>query len=300
MRCAAADRVTVHVFGLFHPRTLVVKASPMYPLRMIVAGRKVTVGSSLCNTAILTLSNRQIKLQCGEVGISSVETQHAASVHVAGPIDFSSEVGDVPFILSIPGKMRREYRGTLSISVENAELVPVVGMGVETAVASIVAAELPSEMPIEALKAQAVVTRSFLVASRRHHHEAEFCDTTHCQFLRSPPPPTNPAARAAAQTKGLVLTWEAKPFAAMYSASCGGTTRTLAQEGDRSEAYPYFAVECSYCRRHTKVSHPGHGIGLCQRGAAGMALDGADFRGILAHYFPNTEVRSIGGLAAAE
>jgi SpoIID/LytB domain protein len=37
----------------------------------------------------------------------------------------------------------------------------------------------------------------------------------------------------------------------------------------------------------------GHGVGLCQRGAAGMALDGKDFRAILAYYFPNTTVESV-------
>jgi stage II sporulation protein D len=32
----------------------------------------------------------------------------------------------------------------------------------------------------------------------------------------------------------------------------------------------------------------GHGVGLCQKGAAAMAAAGATFREILARYFPNT------------
>jgi stage II sporulation protein D len=32
----------------------------------------------------------------------------------------------------------------------------------------------------------------------------------------------------------------------------------------------------------------GHGVGLCQQGAAAMARAGADFRTILNHYFPAT------------
>jgi len=35
----------------------------------------------------------------------------------------------------------------------------------------------------------------------------------------------------------------------------------------------------------------GHGIGLCQRGGADMARQGASFREILAHYFPNTAAK---------
>ena len=57
----------------------------------------------------------------------------------------------------------------------------------ETAVASILASEMDESAPIEALKAQAVATRSFLAAGRRHM-DFDFCDTTHCQFLKSPPP----------------------------------------------------------------------------------------------------------------
>ena len=35
----------------------------------------------------------------------------------------------------------------------------------------------------------------------------------------------------------------------------------------------------------------GHGLGLCQAGAYGMAAAGADYREILAHYYPGTEIR---------
>jgi stage II sporulation protein D len=34
----------------------------------------------------------------------------------------------------------------------------------------------------------------------------------------------------------------------------------------------------------------GHGAGMCQHGAAGMARAGKTYREILAHYYPGTEV----------
>ncbi|MDX1386191.1 MAG: SpoIID/LytB domain-containing protein [bacterium] len=37
----------------------------------------------------------------------------------------------------------------------------------------------------------------------------------------------------------------------------------------------------------------GHGVGLCQWGARGMALQGHDYRKILQHYFPGTQVRRM-------
>jgi stage II sporulation protein D len=34
----------------------------------------------------------------------------------------------------------------------------------------------------------------------------------------------------------------------------------------------------------------GHGVGLCEAGAAELARSGADHRAILRHYFPGTEI----------
>jgi stage II sporulation protein D len=50
---------------------------------------------------------------------------------------------------------------------------------------------------------------------------------------------------------------------------------------DRTQAVPLFNIE---------GSGRGHGVGLCQWGARGMALSGAGSSAILAHYFPGTTV----------
>jgi stage II sporulation protein D len=51
---------------------------------------------------------------------------------------------------------------------------------------------------------------------------------------------------------------------------------------DRTQAAPMIVIEG--CGR-------GHGVGLCQWGARGLANDGADAAAILTHFFPGTEVR---------
>jgi stage II sporulation protein D len=45
----------------------------------------------------------------------------------------------------------------------------------------------------------------------------------------------------------MVLTFLEKPFAAMFSRSCGGHTRTPAEVGLPGGAYPYFSVFCNFC-----------------------------------------------------
>ncbi len=195
------------------------------------------------------------------------------------------EGAETTFILSIPGKIRREFHGRLEVREQQGHLLAIVKMELENAVASIVAAESPPSAPLEARKAQAVVARSFLVAAHGRHEGFDFCDTTHCQFLRESPMPGSLSAKAATETRGLIVAYEGRPIPALYSANCGGRTRTLADAGWNEEPYPYFAVDCP-----VKGAVAGHRIGMCQEGAAQMARNGNSFREILALYFPATTV----------
>jgi stage II sporulation protein D len=136
-------------------------------------------------------------------------------------------------------------------------------------------------------RAQAVVARSFLIAAPHRHQGFDFCDTTHCQYLREPPPDGGPSRRAEQTTKGLALTYHGRTVLALYSADCGGRTRTPADAGWQMDGYPYFAVECPV---RGEVS--GHQVGLCQTGAAELARRGMSFRDILAHYFPATLIEA--------
>jgi stage II sporulation protein D len=324
----AQQEIRFGVLGLFHPHELLIEPEDG---RVLSVAAQVAAGNT---TQILNgePGHRQIVFRAlvDRVVVGS----HSASSWTASARDGSVTT----FQLTVPGKLHRIYSGRLTIQVHHAELVAVVAMDREAAVASIVAAEMVESSPIEALKAQAVATRSFLAAGPRHH-DFDFCDTTHCQFLKSPPPLNSRVARAVVDTRGLILAYRGKPLAAMYSSRCGGQTHSLRELGaEAGEAYPYYAVSCAWCRRHPITwqswigSSPqppqpgserqriakarqwgwsaipgsdftataegggwhlegnslGHGVGMCQFGAAGMAASGASFREILAHYYPNT------------
>jgi len=249
--------VAICVFSLFHPVEF-----ELQPARASVV--------------IVKQNDHQQTLE----GSSSIKLHGAATVS-------GRDGAEVAFILSIPEKIRREFHGRLEVRVEAGHLVAIVKMDRENAVASIVAAESPGA-PLEACKAQAVVARSFLVAARGRHEGFDFCDTTHCQFLRAAPPPGSKAAKAAEETRDLVVAYQGRPIAALYSANCGGKTRTLEEAGWNAEPYPYFAVECP-----VRGAVAGHRIGMCQEGAAQMARTGKSFREILAHYFPATALMHL-------
>lgn len=242
--------VAISVFSLFHPT-----AFDIQPAR----------GS------VLTLVDRH--------GTRMLEGREIA--HLDGASKISGRDGAAaPFVLGVPGKIRRQFFGTLEIRQQDDHLAAIVQTNLESAVASIVAAE-GSGAPFEMLKAQAVVARSFLIAAPRRHRGFDFCDTTHCQYLGAFPGPGTAARRAQEETRSLALHYEGRVIAALYSANCGGHTRTLADAGWQVAGYPYFSVDCP-----AAGAVSGHRIGMCQTGAILMARHGASFREILAHYFP--------------
>ncbi len=323
--CAAKD-LRIGVFGLFHPERLVISSLPAQLAIVTVGSRRFVLSDG--RGASLYLEGGQVRIRIND------ETFLASEVNVADPLGRGTD-----FLLTIPGKITRRFRGRLAVRRQINELVAVVEMGLETAVASAVVAESAPGAPREALKAQAVATRSYYLASLLRHRHFDFCDTTHCQFLREASSPDSLAAQATAATRGIVLLYDGAIIPALFTGSCGGRTRALAEVGLAAGPYPYFSVPCNFCLQHAPhwsarldhkeaaglASHSegdrlrlgrilgwsavpgnnyelhgdgdvvlvegsgqGHGVGLCQLGAAGMARQGYGFQAILAHYYPNT------------
>lgn len=239
---ASGQDVRIGVLGLFRPHELLISA-PAGTALIIHAGQQAfsLESSSGPNSASVQSVAGHVIARSGAHLIESQQLTMAG--REGGPVDF---------LLAVPGRISRHYRGRLEVSEAFGALVPVVIMDLETAVASVVAAEsLPSE-PLEALKALAVAARSYLSAGGGRHRKFDFCDTTHCQFLRGLPAAEAAASQAAMVTRGLVVGYRSQVFAAMYTRSCSGRTRTPADLGFPAGAYPYYPVVCSYCRQHPR------------------------------------------------
>ncbi len=312
----------VGVLSLFHPQVLVLSAD--HPVTLLLDGEPFVLDA-----------NQKLTLHADAHSLS-------AEVSTATPTARTGierlRLPATRFTLTVPGKLQRTYLGALHLSTHAHTLEPVIEMSTELAVASIVAAESPPHAPLEALKAQAVAARSFLLSNPHAHSGFDACDTTHCQFLRSPPADDAPAAVAARATRGMVVTWRSTPdappaiVAVMYARSCGGHTRT--PDHVTEGAYPFYSVRCAFCTRHPELwlraalpatateqqriawnrTHgwqampssnytersgqlvgrgSGHGIGLCQLGAADLARRGLLFPAILAQYLPDTSLATL-------
>ncbi len=326
---STSETVRVGVFGLFNSAELAVEATAGSTLLVEAGPSRFTVADA----GTVRLRLRGSEVECHFDG-TTVRTEKVL-LRVRGP--------GSQFRLSVPGKIGRLYQGELEVLSSDGTLGAIVVMDVETAVASAIAAESHPGASLEALRAQAVASRSFLLASRGRHRGFDLCDTTHCQFLKQPPSVDSPAAEAARTTRRLVLRYRNRIVPAMFFAACGGKTFALRDVGMEPGNYPSHSVACPPCLRNPnrwrrriasvdakplltsgrselarislvrklgwnavpsnaysvysegetvslKGRGAGHGVGLCQRGAAGLAAEGMSFIEILRHYFPDTTI----------
>ena len=120
----------------------------------------------------------------------------------------------------------REYGGLLDLVANGGGLAVVNELPLEDYVAGVLRGEVSERWPIEALRAQAIVARTYaayyrlLNAGRAYHIVAS---TAHQQYTGRVPA-SSPFWGAVQETAGQVLYWEGELFPAFYHAESGGYT----------------------------------------------------------------------------
>lgn len=147
------------------------------------------------------------------------------------------------------GALARSYRGWLSISLGKRPqtLLVLERVDLESYVAGVVTAEIPEETQVEALKAQAVVARSFAVSAfSAKRHAYGLCSSTHCQRYEGGSSPQ--AAAASRQTAGeYLLDEENRPAQTLFHSCCGGKRLTAERVWSGQAISP---APCLYCAGH--------------------------------------------------
>ncbi len=151
----------------------------------------------------------------------------------------------------------------------------------------VVAAALPADASLEAMKALAVAARTFAAHTHRHlDRAADLCTLRHCQAWSERANPR--AARAVIETRGIVATHHEQFIEAFYFEHCDGKTREAM--GVLVNAPTYLKSVTCPCGF---ASLKGHGIGMCLRGMAAMARFGENFDFILKHYYTGITLEQI-------
>jgi stage II sporulation protein D len=121
----------------------------------------------------------------------------------------------------------KKYRGSITIIKESARSLSVINsIDLEEYIRGVLYHEISDKWPLEAIKAQAVATRTFAVYSMEKYAERDYDMTSdvYSQVYGGRSAERYRTNLAVKRTKGEVLTYAGKVFPAFFSSNCGGVT----------------------------------------------------------------------------
>ncbi len=312
----------------------------------------------------------KVSVEKNGIAVTPVRASSPQLIAGASKVVFTG-AGHALLSLRHPAVMvKRHYHGAVELTVRSDRKLKINNsLPIRDYVRSVVASETLPNWPLEALKAQAVLTQTRLF---RYLPGDELGDTTQQEVYLGSGNDRADIAAAVASVSGQILAYDHRPIQPFYHSTCAGSTSDgSAIFGKNAEHMVYLAsVSCSYCKqspfckttssrirqqpfnsifgsgttsvattdssgrpleiilgdgRHMRAydfwiklgknfgwdkapgnrftigtdSHgdvllkstgAGHGVGLCQWGAAGQARLGRSYREILQYYFPGTQI----------
>jgi stage II sporulation protein D len=137
-----------------------------------------------------------------------------------------------------PLEYARPYRGQIQINVGSNRLQVVNSVGLEPYLYGVVPREVPSTWPVEALKAQAVVARSYALAVRKAGAYDVYADTRSQVYggIPAEKPSTTAAVDA---TAGQVLLHDGRVATTYFFSTSGGRTANVGDVWSGGDRSPY-------------------------------------------------------------
>jgi stage II sporulation protein D len=178
---------------------------------------------------------------------------------LTGPVTVKAESYGISVNGRILRKLRSSARGVVRVNGKGfrdvIEILPlekgllvINELPVEDYLAGIINSEISSQWPIEAVKAQAVVARSYAIFQMKARKDMPYQleSTVMDQVYDGYDGEDSRAVRGVRETAGEVLTYQGKVIQAFFHSSCGGHTE--ASDKVWSVAEPYLkGVTCKYC-----------------------------------------------------
>jgi stage II sporulation protein D len=220
--------------------TVVAAMQPPEKIRVAVlsGGKSITLDGE--RLIVVDESGRPLRLS-----FPAVITKEPAGLAVAG-MPAQKLTASAPTAIKVNGK---RYRGIIEVLATGKGLLVVNELPLEEYLVGLINCEISSLWPMETVKAQAVIARSYALFQREirkdatYHLESSVLDQVYdgCNIEDSR------SARGVSETAGEVLTFDGAVIQAFYHSVCGGHTE--APENVWGFHLPYVkSVECSYCR----------------------------------------------------
>ena len=145
---------------------------------------------------------------------------------------------------------QKRYAGKLKIFVIDNEILVVNVLGVEDYLSSVVGSEMPTKWPIEALKAQAIASRTYAL-KQKGNALYDIDSTNKNQVYSGLEARTYKTAKAVNATKALVLVYKNKLINSLFHSSSAGMTEN-SQDVWKNE-YPYLSSVKDFDKNNPKL-----------------------------------------------
>ncbi len=124
------------------------------------------------------------------------------------------------------GNAKRQYRGALSVRADGNTLQVINRVGIEEYLYGVVTKESVQSWPQEALKAQAIASRTYALYQVQHRQgrEWDMVDDEGSQVYGGVDGESAPGRRAVDATRGMILAYRGRPIYAMFTANTGWYT----------------------------------------------------------------------------
>ena len=145
---------------------------------------------------------------------------------------------------------QKRYSGKLKIFVLHNEILVVNILGVENYLSSVVGSEMPTKWPMEALKAQAIASRTYAL-KQKGNSLFDIDSTDRNQVYNGLESSTYETKKAVSSTRSLVLTYKNKLINAVFHSSSAGMTEN-SQDVWENE-YPYLSSVKDFDKNNPKL-----------------------------------------------
>ena len=145
---------------------------------------------------------------------------------------------------------QKRYAGKLNIFIRDNDILVVNVLGIEKYLGSVVGSEMPAKWPLEALKAQAIASRTY--ALKQKGNSLYDIDSTNMnQVYTGLEARTYRTARAVNSTRSLVLTYKNKLINSLFHSSSAGMTENSKDVWQNQ--YPYLSSVKDFDKNNPKL-----------------------------------------------
>jgi stage II sporulation protein D len=160
-------------------------------------------------------------------GIAVTTASGKRVAQMAAPVSFTGPGALRLLGPSLNGISSGLYRGAIEVFPDGGGVTAVNVLDLDTYVRGVVAEEMPSSWPLEALKAQAVAARTYAIATRKTTGAFDHYPDTRSQVYRGVSGESVRSDAAVAQTAGRILTYGDTPAVTYYFSTSGGHTENF-------------------------------------------------------------------------